>query len=54
MIELRHNALEFSFPQVHDQARGTIAFQRTLRTPDDNQPYPLARRDGSLSPPSRR
>lgn len=41
MIELRDDALEFSFPDVHSQARCTIAFQRTLRIPDDNQPYPL-------------
>ncbi len=41
MIELRDDALEFSFPDLHPHARCTIAFQRTLRIPDDNQPYPL-------------
>ena len=41
MIELRDDALEFSFPDLHPQARCTIAYQRTLRIPDDNQPYPL-------------
>lgn len=41
MIELRDNALEFSFPEVHAQSGCTINFQRTLRIPDDNQPYPL-------------
>ncbi len=41
MIELRDHALEFSFPEVHPRARCQISFQRTLRIPDDNQPYPL-------------
>ncbi|HSO79283.1 MAG TPA: hypothetical protein VLQ88_03785 [Chromatiaceae bacterium] len=41
MIELRDDALEFSFPEVHPQASCRISFQRTLRIPDDNQPYPL-------------
>ncbi|NCC41299.1 MAG: hypothetical protein EOM21_18085 [Gammaproteobacteria bacterium] len=41
MIELRNNGLEFSFPEVHPQARCHIDFQRTLRIPDDNRDYPL-------------
>ena len=41
MIELRDHALEFRFPEVHPRARCQISFQRTLRIPDDNQPYPL-------------
>ena len=41
MIELRDHALEFSFLEVHPRARCQISFQRTLRIPDDNQPYPL-------------
>ena len=41
MIELQHNRLVFSFPQVHEAAQCTIDFQRTLRIPDDNRDYPL-------------
>ncbi|NIM97041.1 MAG: hypothetical protein GTO24_02815 [candidate division Zixibacteria bacterium] len=41
MIELKDNALEFSFPDVHADARVVIDFQRTLRIPDDNNNYPL-------------
>ena len=41
MIELRDHALEFRFPEVHPHARCQISFQRTLRIPNDNQPYPL-------------
>ena len=41
MIELTHDQLTFSFPEVHPQARLTIEFQRTLRIPDDENTYPL-------------
>ena len=41
MIELKHNQLKFSFPEVHPQAELTIEFQRTLRIPDDENTYPL-------------
>ena len=41
MIELRHDALTFSFPDVHPEARLSIDFQRTLRIPDDGDDYPL-------------
>jgi hypothetical protein len=41
MIELRHDRLHFSFPDVHEFARVTIEFQRTLRIPDDTRTYPL-------------
>jgi hypothetical protein len=41
MIELRKDALEFSFPEVHPHARMRIGFQRTLRIPDDGKDYPL-------------
>ena len=41
MIELRHDRLAFSFPDVHPEARLTIAFQRTLRIPDNDKTYPL-------------
>ncbi len=37
MIELKHNRLTFSFPEVHRQATLTIEFQRTLRIPDDDK-----------------
>ena len=41
MIELKHDSLNFSFPDVHPKARLTIEFQRTLRIPDDGKDYPL-------------
>jgi len=41
MIELRNNGLAFQFPEVHREASCVIDFQRTLRIPDDNKPYPL-------------
>jgi len=41
MIELQHDNLVFSFPEVHREARFTLGFQRTLRIPDDNREYPL-------------
>lgn len=41
MIELRNDALEFHFPEVHPAARCRIGFERTLRIPDDNRDYAL-------------
>lgn len=41
MIELQHDRLQFSFPDVHESARVTIDFKRTLRIPDDDRTYPL-------------
>jgi hypothetical protein len=41
MIELLHDSLVCSFPDVHPQAKLTISFQRTLRIPDDGKEYPL-------------
>jgi hypothetical protein len=41
MIELRHDTLVISFPEVHPAARLRISFQRTLRIPDDGRAYPL-------------
>ncbi|MBX9668983.1 MAG: hypothetical protein K2X93_15265 [Candidatus Obscuribacterales bacterium] len=41
MIELNHDHLVFSFPEVHPSAKLTIEFQRTLRIPDDDKIYPL-------------
>ena len=41
MIELTHDALQFSFPAVHPGARLHLEFQRTLRIPDDGRDYPL-------------
>jgi len=35
MVELVDDGLNFSFPDVHPQARLRIEFQRTLRIPDD-------------------
>jgi hypothetical protein len=41
MIELRNDALVFSFPEVHPHAVLEVEFQRTLRIPDDDSDYPL-------------
>lgn len=41
MIILENNELKFSFPEVHQDAKCSIDFQRTLRIPDDNREYPL-------------
>lgn len=41
MIELRDDALAFSFPEVHPDARLRVDLQRTLRIPDDGKDYPL-------------
>jgi hypothetical protein len=41
MIEQRHDALHFRFPEIHPDAELTIGFQRTLRIPDDGRTYPL-------------
>jgi hypothetical protein len=41
MIELKHDSLVFTFPEVHPDAKLTIDFQRTLRIPDDGKDYPL-------------
>jgi hypothetical protein len=41
MVEIEHDALVFSFPEVHPSARLRITFKRTLRIPDDDRAYPL-------------
>ncbi len=41
MTELINDNLRFTFPNVHDEAKCAINFQRTLRIPDDNREYPL-------------
>ena len=41
MIELAHDQLVFSFPEVHPDAKLTIEFQRTLRIPDGEREFPL-------------
>jgi hypothetical protein len=41
MIELKQDALVFSFPEVHADAVLEVEFQRTLRIPDDGRDYPL-------------
>lgn len=41
MIELKYDELVFSFPEVHEQARMGLEFQRTLRIPDDERSYSL-------------
>lgn len=41
MIELNHDRLVFSFPEVHADATFAIDFQRTLRIPDDGSDYSL-------------
>ena len=41
MITLQKDSLAFRFPEVHDEAKCEIEFQRTLRLPDDGKTYPL-------------
>lgn len=41
MIYLEDDQLEIQCPEVHDHARCSISFQRTLRIPDDGSEYPL-------------
>ncbi|MFV1988935.1 MAG: hypothetical protein ACC682_16815, partial [Gemmatimonadota bacterium] len=41
MIELKSDHLAFSFPEVHENAKFSINFQRTLRIPDDGKTYSL-------------
>jgi len=41
VIELTHDQLIFSFPEVHPDARLTVDFQRTLRIPDGEREFPL-------------
>ena len=41
MIELKKDALEFRFPEVHKDAVLRIELQRTLRIPDDGKTYSL-------------
>ena len=41
MITLENDSLVFRFPEVHDEARCSIGFHRTLRIPDDGLDYPL-------------
>ena len=41
MFTLKNDQLELAFPELHEDARLVIEFQRTLRIPDDNRAYPL-------------
>ena len=41
MITSDHDRLHFTFPEVHDEARCSMEFQRTLRIPGDGDAYPL-------------
>jgi len=41
MIFLTNDRLEFSFPEVHKEAKCHIELMRTLRIPDDDKTYPL-------------
>lgn len=41
MIELKHDRLVFSFPEVHRQAWMSVDFQRTLRIPDNEETHAL-------------
>jgi hypothetical protein len=41
MIELNHDSLRFSFPDLHPDAHCSVSFQRTLRIPDDDKTWPL-------------
>ena len=39
MIQIRHDNLRFSFPEVHEDAVFDIEFERTLRIPDDDKDH---------------
>ena len=41
MITIEDNSLVIGAPEVHEDAKSRIEFQRTLRIPDDNREYPL-------------
>lgn len=41
MLELKNGSLEFSFPEVHPEAKFRTDLVRTLRIPDDDKEYPL-------------
>lgn len=41
MLELKNDTLQFTFPEVHPNAKFGMEFQRTLRIPDDGNEYPL-------------
>jgi hypothetical protein len=40
-MEVRGDAVVFSFPDVHPEARCSVIFQRTLRVPEGGREYPL-------------
>src|SRR5579885_184322 len=50
MIELKHDELIFSFPEVHELSKISINFQRTLRIPDHERDYPLPPGLGNFPP----
>lgn len=41
VIDLTHDQLMFTFPEVHPDARLTVEFQRTLRIPEGEREFPL-------------
>jgi len=41
VIQLNHDQLLFSFPEVHPDAKLMVEFQRTLRIPDGEREFPL-------------
>jgi hypothetical protein len=41
MIELKHDVLVASFPELSPRPELSLTFQRTLRIPDDGKDYPL-------------
>jgi hypothetical protein len=41
MLQLNGDTLVFTFPEIHPEARLTIALIRTFRIPDDGKKYPL-------------
>jgi hypothetical protein len=49
MITLERDSLVFRFPEVHEQAKTEVNFQRTLRIPDNGKHYPLPPGLGSFS-----
>jgi hypothetical protein len=47
MTEKKKNRINFSFPNVHPNAKLSIEFQRTLRIPVDDKKYPMPPSHGS-------
>lgn len=52
-IVLNKDNISFEFPEVHEDAKFSLNFQRTLRIPDDSKTYSLPPRHGAVPTASR-